>query len=115
MGGDMAEYYDDRVGHDAEIDAFYRERQFYQRQKDKAFKAAVQAEVAKQLKRSGVEKKHYQPRGKTVQCKCLDCGNEFTARVADRKRGWAKCCSKSCAASLKDKQTGGRYRDAYGS
>jgi len=41
-------------------------------------------------------------RGKTVQVKCA-CGCIFTARIADRKRGWAKSCSKSCAAR---KQTG---------
>ena len=29
-------------------------------------------------------------------CKC--CGEKFLARVADRKRGWARFCSKSCKA-----------------
>ncbi len=34
-----------------------------------------------------------------VKCKC--CPDEFMARVADRKRGWAQFCSKSCAAYWK--------------
>ena len=37
-------------------------------------------------------------RGATVQVKCKCCGDTFTARVADRNRGWAKFCSKSCKA-----------------
>ncbi len=41
----------------------------------------------------------------TVQVKCA-CGTMFTARVADRKRGWAKSCSKSCAAIKREKKTG---------
>ena len=32
----------------------------------------------------------------TYKCKC--CGNNFTARTADRARGWARFCSKSCKA-----------------
>lgn len=32
----------------------------------------------------------------TYNCKC--CGRAFLARVADRKRGWARFCSKSCKA-----------------
>lgn len=31
-----------------------------------------------------------------VQCGC--CSKEFSARVADIKRGWGKFCSKSCKA-----------------
>lgn len=34
-----------------------------------------------------------------VTCKC--CPDKFLARVADRKRGWAQFCSKSCAAFWK--------------
>jgi hypothetical protein len=30
----------------------------------------------------------------------------FTARVADRKRGWGKSCSKSCAAIKGNRETG---------
>ena len=40
-------------------------------------------------------------RGKTVEVACK-CGTMFTARMADRKRGWAKSCSKSCAAKKRD-------------
>ncbi|MCO5157536.1 MAG: hypothetical protein M9945_12450 [Aquamicrobium sp.] len=39
----------------------------------------------------------------TYKCKC--CGSPFEARTADRKRGWAKFCSKSCKAI---KQTYGK-------
>ena len=46
---------------------------------------------------------------KMIECKCAVCGEKFMARVADRNRGWAKCCSKSCAATLSNKKTG-KYR-----
>ncbi len=42
---------------------------------------------------------------KTVQRTCA-CGTVFTAREADVKRGWAKSCSKSCAAKRREKKTG---------
>lgn len=34
----------------------------------------------------------------TATYKCKSCGAPFVARVADRNRGWAKFCSKSCKA-----------------
>lgn len=34
----------------------------------------------------------------TVAVKCKCCKKPFTARVADRKRGWGLYCSKSCKA-----------------
>ncbi len=34
---------------------------------------------------------------------CENCGNQFLAKKADRTRRWAKCCSKSCAATLREK------------
>jgi hypothetical protein len=34
------------------------------------------------------------------------CGKKFTARKADVDRGWAKCCSKSCAATKSNRETG---------
>lgn len=37
-------------------------------------------------------------RGLKKEYKCKCCGCFFIARVADRKRGWAKFCSKSCKA-----------------
>ena len=48
-------------------------------------------------------------RGTKVQVKCKWCKEEFEARVADRKRGWAKYCSKSCKAKDQEKITG-QYR-----
>lgn len=34
-----------------------------------------------------------------IEVNCISCAKPFMARVADRKRGWAKSCSKSCAAT----------------
>ena len=34
------------------------------------------------------------------------CGKLFKARLADRRRGWAKSCSKSCAAIKSNRETG---------
>jgi len=51
-------------------------------------------------------------RGAKVECRCKNCGGPFTARVADRKRGWAKFCSKSCKAIDQTRRTGrGRPND----
>lgn len=44
---------------------------------------------------------YHQARGEREHAICQCCGCRFTRRVADRKRGWAKCCSKSCAAFLR--------------
>lgn len=33
------------------------------------------------------------------KCKC--CEQHFKAKESDIKRGWAKCCSKSCAAKYR--------------
>jgi len=60
-------------------------------------------------------------RGRTVEVKC-SCGETFTARVADRKRGWGKYCSKSCKAKTQEQRTGqyksllrdNYYREEYG-
>lgn len=49
-------------------------------------------------------------RGKMIECKCAVCGEKFMARVADRNRGWAKCCSKSCAATLNNRKAGNYAR-----
>lgn len=40
----------------------------------------------------------------TYNCKC--CGKPFVARVADRARGWARFCSKSCKAAKQEQRTG---------
>jgi hypothetical protein len=45
-------------------------------------------------------------RGAKVEVKCLQCGIAFMARVADRKRGWAKFHSKSCKAKHQEARTG---------
>ena len=39
-----------------------------------------------------------------VECKCKQCKQPFMARVADRKRGWGRFCSKSCKAKKQTKQ-----------
>jgi hypothetical protein len=50
---------------------------------------------------------HKHPEGAaTVVVKCKRCGDPFTARVADRKRGWGKFCSKSCKAIRQTQVTG---------
>ena len=35
-------------------------------------------------------------RGATAQYRCQSCATLFVGRVADRNRGWAQYCSKSC-------------------
>lgn len=45
-----------------------------------------------------------------VERKCRCCGTTFMAKSADVKRGWAKSCSKSCAATLREKKTGNYKR-----
>lgn len=42
----------------------------------------------------------------TAQYQCQRCQGLFTARTADRKRGWARFCSKSCKASKQEQKTG---------
>lgn len=37
---------------------------------------------------------------------CARCRGQFVARVADRKRGWARYCSKSCKAAKQEARTG---------
>ena len=46
-------------------------------------------------------------RGATVRVTCENklCKINFEARVADRKRGWGKFCSKSCKAKRQERQT----------
>lgn len=43
------------------------------------------------------------PRGKMVDQTCA-CGKVFQARAADVKRGWAKSCSKTCAARKRERE-----------
>ena len=35
-------------------------------------------------------------RGRQLEYQCRNCQKPFTARVADRARGWAQYCSKAC-------------------
>ena len=42
----------------------------------------------------------------TAHYKCQRCQGMFTARTADRKRGWARFCSKSCKAIKQEQRTG---------
>lgn len=42
----------------------------------------------------------------TASYKCKSCGGPFTARTADRARGWARYCSKSCKAIKQTQRTG---------
>jgi hypothetical protein len=41
-----------------------------------------------------------------IEVSCEYCKKQFTARVADRNRGWARFCSKSCKARQQEKNTG---------
>lgn len=45
-------------------------------------------------------------RGAKVEVKCKTCRNPFMARKADRDRGWARFCSKSCKAIKQTQRTG---------
>ncbi len=44
-----------------------------------------------------------------VLVKCARCKQPFYARVADRKRGWGRCCSKSCKAIRQVRTHGHNY------
>lgn len=45
-----------------------------------------------------------------IKAKCKYCGDPMQVREADVKRGWGKFCSKSCAASWKERRTGNYAR-----
>jgi hypothetical protein len=49
----------------------------------------------------------------TAIYKCQCCKQDFVARTADRKRGWARFCSKSCKAIRQEQRTGqfSAYKD----
>lgn len=46
----------------------------------------------------------------TVICKCKCCKQPFEARTADRARGWAKFCSKSCKAKKQENNMFGKSK-----
>lgn len=48
---------------------------------------------------------------KTATYRCQCCKAEFKARTADRKRGWARFCSKSCKALRQTQRTGRGHPD----
>ncbi|XVN16897.1 DUF1036 domain-containing protein [Pseudomonas corrugata] len=41
----------------------------------------------------------------TMEVTMAATAESFTARTADRKRGWARYCSKSCKASTQERRT----------
>jgi hypothetical protein len=41
-------------------------------------------------------------RGKQEQYQCRSCNGLFSARVADRARGWAQFCSKNCKQVIQE-------------
>lgn len=45
-----------------------------------------------------------------IKVKCACCKEIFEARIADRKRGWGKFCSKSCKAKKQESRTS-QYRN----
>jgi hypothetical protein len=44
--------------------------------------------------------------GEKIEVRCKSCKTPFMARVADRKRGWGRFCSKSCKAVKQTQRTG---------
>lgn len=43
-------------------------------------------------------------RGKKVWAKCAECSADIYVRIADRNRGWARYCSKTCKAIAQGKE-----------
>ncbi len=41
-------------------------------------------------------------RGQRVEVRCIACCSLFKARTADLYRGWARSCSKACAARIRE-------------
>ena len=89
---------DEARGWDEEVQEDPRDSLRVSREKRTAKKQAIRKEVEKQLKAAGISKVVPEARGAKVEVSCLTCKSKFIARVADRKRGWAKYCSKSCKA-----------------
>lgn len=42
-----------------------------------------------------------------MERKCDNCGREYKADPRNLKRGWGLCCSKSCAATKREKSKPG--------
>ena len=109
--GDEADALEGQSDEGAERDC--REHDRERAQENRRFKNAIRQEVARQLRANGM-RAEYVRRGTTATYQCKTCQRDFTARVADRKRGWAKFCSKSCKATFQDIRTGGENRGCYG-
>lgn len=39
-----------------------------------------------------------------IKRKCDNCGKEYNADIRNLRRGWGRCCCKSCAAQLREKK-----------
>lgn len=89
---------DNDLGAEEEAERDWRELEYERRRKATARMRTIKNEVANQLKKLGVDTVKKEARGARVGVSCACCGNKFEARVADRKRGWGKFCSKSCKA-----------------
>lgn len=85
-----------------ELELEMLERKRAAKDKERKIKNRIKDEVKKQLKKYGIEPKQDRPRGAMVEVSCKCCNQKFMARVADRKRGWGKYCSKSCKAIQQD-------------
>lgn len=42
-----------------------------------------------------------------IKRKCDNCGKEYNADTRNLRRGWGRCCCKSCAAHLREKRKPG--------
>lgn len=44
---------------------------------------------------------------RTIKRKCDNCGREYNADTRNLKRGWGRCCCKSCAAEKRERSKPG--------
>lgn len=42
-----------------------------------------------------------------IKRNCDNCGKEYNADTRNLRRGWGRCCCKSCAAKLREKNKPG--------
>lgn len=42
-----------------------------------------------------------------IKRNCDNCGKEYNADTRNLRRGWGRCCCKSCAAQLREKNKPG--------
>ena len=43
----------------------------------------------------------------TIKRKCDNCAKEYNADTRNLRRGWGRCCCKSCAAKLRERNKPG--------